>query len=252
MVIGVRSWCEASWRNRRWVASSRAFSSPTRRDSRSAACLRWACQTIAPNIAAISGTSVSSAAGSDPRITSSPMPAAVVAMTAPSTHSVGAVAQVRNPYSSVKLIQMKWNGIVSQPGNTRIAARLIAEKTAHAASSNPGRKGQLSLTANLPNPDHGLTGAELSGSAPGELISLTAHRLDEAEAELGPQAPHAHVDDVRAGVEVVPPDRRQQLPLRDGLARVLGQLAEQQELEPGQRDGAGTDVGDQDRKSTRL
>ena len=65
-------------------------------------------------MAAISGTSVSSATGSVPRATSRPMAAAVVAMTATSTHSVGRGAQVRNPYSSVKLIQMKWKGTVSQ------------------------------------------------------------------------------------------------------------------------------------------
>ena len=67
-------------------------------------------------MAAISGTSVSSAAGSAPRATSTPMAAAVDAMTTPSTHSVGLAAQVRKPYTSVKLIQMKWKGTVSQPG----------------------------------------------------------------------------------------------------------------------------------------
>ena len=46
--------------------------------------------------------------GSEPRATSWPMAAAVVAMTTPSTTSVGRGAQVRNPYTSVKLIQMKW------------------------------------------------------------------------------------------------------------------------------------------------
>ena len=55
----------------------------------------------------MSGTSVSSATDSAPRATSTPMAAPVVAMTAPSTASVGRGAQVRNPYTSVKLIQMK-------------------------------------------------------------------------------------------------------------------------------------------------
>ena len=45
---------------------------------------------MATNTAAISGTSVSSAGGSEPRHTSRPMPAVVVSMTAPSTHMVGA------------------------------------------------------------------------------------------------------------------------------------------------------------------
>ena len=50
IVMGVRSWCEASCRNRRWVASSRAFSSLTRSRSWSASSLRWACHTISQNI----------------------------------------------------------------------------------------------------------------------------------------------------------------------------------------------------------
>ena len=58
------------------------------------------------------------------------MAAAVVAMTTPSTASVGRGAQVRNPYTSVKLIQMKWKGTVSQPANAKIATRLTAENTA--------------------------------------------------------------------------------------------------------------------------
>ena len=79
------------------MASSRAFSSLTRRDSCSAVSLRLACHTIVRNMAAMSGTSVSSAAGSAPRSTSLPMAAAVAAMTTPRTHNVGLGAQVRNP-----------------------------------------------------------------------------------------------------------------------------------------------------------
>ncbi len=96
-MIGVRSWCAASCRNCRWVASKRAFCSLIRRCDRTAACLRWACQAMATKTAAISGTSVSSSGGSEPRHTSTPIPAAVVSITAPSTHMVGAVGQVRNP-----------------------------------------------------------------------------------------------------------------------------------------------------------
>ena len=183
MVIGVRSWCEASCRNRRWVASSRAFSSPNRRDSCSALSLRRACHTMATNMAAISGTSVSSAAGSEPRATSWPMAAAVVAMTTPSTTSVGRGAQVRNPYTSVKLIQMKWKGMVSQPATAKIATRLRAENTAQTVSSNAGRNGQLSLTTTPPSPARR---PARPASAVAELVTLTAHRLDQAEAELGP------------------------------------------------------------------
>ena len=97
MVIGVRSWCEASCRNRRWVASSRAFSSLTRSRSWSASSRRCACQTIIQNMAAISGTSFSSSTDWAPMYTSQPMAANVVAMTTPSTHRVGRVAQTRNP-----------------------------------------------------------------------------------------------------------------------------------------------------------
>ena len=106
-MIGVRSWCAASWRNCRWSVSRRAFCSPISRTECSAASLRWLCQTVATKTAAMSGTSVSSAAGSVPRHTSMPMPDAVVTMTAPSIHIVGPVGQERNPYSSVRLIQMK-------------------------------------------------------------------------------------------------------------------------------------------------
>src|SRR6476660_7108610 len=242
MVIGVRSWCDASWRNLRWVARSRAFSSPTRRDSCSAVSLRRACHTMATNMAAISGTSVSSATGSVPRATSTPMAAPVVAMTTPSTASVGRGAQVRNPYTGVKLIQMKWKGTVSQPANAKIATRLTAENAAHPASSRAGRNGQLSLMANRPSPP---MRSARRPSAAGKLIALTAHRLDQAEAELGPQPPHAHVDHVGARVEVVSPHAREQPALGDRLAEVLRQLTQQQELEPGQRNGPLPDVGDQ-------
>ena len=189
------------------MASSRAFSSLTRRDSCSAVSLRLACHTIARNMAAMSGTSVSSAAGSAPRTTSWPMAAAVAAMTTPSTHSVGRGAQVRNPYSSVKLIQMKWKGTVSQPANAKIAIRLRTEKTAHTASSNAGLNGQLSLMANLPSPE---MRPARPPSVVGELVTFTAYRLDQAEAELGPQASYAHVDHVGARVEVVSPHAGQQ------------------------------------------
>src|SRR5262244_1765903 len=68
----------------------------------------------------------------------------------------------------------------------------------------------------------------------GEPIALTTHRLDQVEAELGAQPPHADVDYVRARVEVVSPYRGEQLALADRLPGVLHQLPEQQELKPGQ------------------
>jgi hypothetical protein len=69
----------------------------------------------------------------------------VVIMTTASTHSVGRVAQTRNPYSRVRLIQMKWNGIVSQFENTRMAARFTTENSAQATSTQATRQGQLKL-----------------------------------------------------------------------------------------------------------
>src|ERR1019366_3753348 len=51
----------------------------------------------------------------------------------PSTHSVGLVAQTRKPYSSVRLIQMKWNGTVSQRAKITIDARLTREKPTQAS-----------------------------------------------------------------------------------------------------------------------
>src|SRR5580692_177062 len=76
-----------------------------------------------------------------------------------------------------------------------------------------------------------------------ELIPGTAHRLDQVETELRPEPPHADVDDVGAGVEVVSPDGRQQLLLAHRLARVLHQRLEQQELQPGQGHRTRADVG---------
>src|SRR5271167_145913 len=102
---------------------------------------------------------------------------------------------------------MRWKGMVSQPGNAKIAIRLMTEKTAHAASSKAGLKGQLSLMADLPNPE--MRSAK-PPSVVGELVTFTAYRLDQVEAELGPQASYAHVDHVGARVEVVSPHAGQQ------------------------------------------
>src|SRR5205085_11122760 len=99
---------------------------------------------------------------------------------------------------SVRLIQMKWNGTVSQFSNLKIASRLTAENAAHAASSSAGRKGQLSRIASRPSPDTRPARPGSLASATGKLVTLTAYRLDQVEAELGPQPPHAHVEYGRA------------------------------------------------------
>src|SRR5580700_9860535 len=62
-----------------------------------------------------------------------------------------------------------------------------------------------------------------------KLVALTAHRLDQAEAQLGPQPAYADVHHVGAGVEIVAPHAGQQLPLGYRLANVLGQLPQKQE-----------------------
>src|SRR5690242_1742465 len=143
---------------------------------------------------------------------------------------------------------MKWKGTVSQPANAKIATRLTAENATHTASSSAGRNGQLSLTADLPSPE---MRSARPPSVVAKLIALTAYRLDQAEAELGSQAPDAHVDHVGARVEVVSPHAGQQPALGHRLTVVLGQLAQQQELQPGQRHRPVPDVGDQARHVQR-
>src|SRR6202042_3845575 len=77
----------------------------------------------------------------------------------------------------------------------------------------------------------------------GELVSGTAHRLDQVEAELRPEPPDADIDDIGTGVEVVTPDGREQLVLAHRLAGVLPQRPQQQELQPGEGDRPAADVG---------
>src|SRR5258707_391544 len=64
----------------------------------------------------------------------------------------------------------------------------------------------------------------------GELVSFTTHRLDQVETEFGAEAADADVDHVGAGIEVVPPHRREQLPLGHRLPGVLHELTEQEEF----------------------
>ena len=113
IVTGVRSSWEASWRNCFSRSSNRAFVWDTRCTSSSAAARRRACQTMARNIADMSGTSASSPGRSVPDIASARIEAPVVTITRPSTNEVCLRFHTRNPYSDVRLTQMKWNGIVS-------------------------------------------------------------------------------------------------------------------------------------------
>src|ERR1700678_3614890 len=112
------------------------------------------------------------------------MPTAVTTRTALAAHSVGPRFQVRNPYTRVRLAQMRWNGIVSQPGNMNMKSRLTRAKIHHATSIARGGYG------------HQKRGSLWVASARHELITLTPHRLDQLEAELGAEPAHAHVDHV--------------------------------------------------------
>src|ERR1700733_8806707 len=150
---------------------------------------------------------------------------------------------------SVMLAQIAWNGTVSQPGYMKIRTRLPSAKTTHNVSSTPGDQGQPSRLSK-----RGCRGARItrgtvaelaSSSLVDKLIALTPHGLDQFEAELGAEAPDAHVYHVRAGIEVVAPHGGEQAVLGHQLPGVLGELAEQQELQPGQRYRPLPDVRDQ-------
>src|SRR5437763_849876 len=101
---------------------------------------------------------------------------------------------------------MKWNGTVSQLANTAIAARFATANTTHAASIHPSRDGHASRSAI----DHAVAGA--------------TDRRDGVGAQLRPKASHADVEDVRGGIEAIPPDGFQQALLRHRRPRVPHEL----------------------------
>src|SRR5215467_932162 len=73
-----------------------------------------------------------------------------------------------------------------------------------------GRLRPVSMSLNLPIARPPALGRK--------LVPGTSHRLDQVESELRAQPPDAHVDHVGAWVEVVAPDRGQQLVLRHRVA----------------------------------
>src|SRR5258708_30037207 len=99
---------------------------------------------------------------------------------------------------------MKWTGIVPQPWNKKIAIRLSSEKIAHArsmpdnrgallaagravrpAAIRPARRAGRRLAGRGRSSDAGggfggPGSSERSGSSGGELVTFTAHRLDQA------------------------------------------------------------------------
>src|SRR6266480_2511103 len=123
---------------------------------------------------------------------------------------------------------MKWNGTVSQREKTTMATRLASENPTQATSSQangqrtggrprghcrpdgwPGQRSPASQCG--PASRFGQCRRPPGTTSGGEPIALTTHRLDQVEAELGAQPPHADVDHVRARIEVVSPDRGKQL-----------------------------------------
>src|SRR5437764_8994681 len=126
----------------------------------------------------------------------------------------------------VRLTQMKWNGTVSQSRNSSIPPRLTTEKRAHPTSSQWNRRTGHSHRSSHTDP-----------------VSLPADRLDDVRSELPAEPRHVHVDDVRAGVEVEAPRRREELLLRQGAAGASHQLAKDEELPLGERHRTGARVG---------
>src|SRR5438034_7524539 len=103
---------------------------------------------------------------------------------------------------------MKWKGIVSQLGQSSIAARFARANASHASSTYLARS---------------------------QPIAAMPNRLDRSlRAEFAAQPPHAHFDDVRVRVEVVSPHVREQALAADDLALVLDEVMQEPELAVGQ------------------
>src|ERR1700677_126929 len=109
-------------------------------------------------------------------------------------------------------------------------SRLARAKIVHTVSITRGGYGQPRR------------GSLLASSVGHELIALTPYRLDQVKAQLGAEPADAHVDHVGPRVELVAPDGGEQLALGDRVPGVLDQLAQQQELKPGEMHRAVADV----------
>src|SRR6202012_4419922 len=79
-------------------------------------------------------------------------------------------------------------------------------------------------------------------SAHAELVPLPPDRLDELVAQLCPQPADTDADDIGVRVAFISPDRGQQLAPGHRPARVPDELLQEQELKPGQRHPAATQV----------
>src|ERR1700736_2492769 len=117
---------------------------------------------------------------------------------------------------------MKWKGTVSQSAKTYIATRFSSAKMPQATSTH--RK---------PRVGH----AQRSGRV--NPVPLPADRFDGLPADLGTKPADVDIDDIRARVEVIPPDGGEQVLLTDGVAGARHQLAQQEKLALGELDAAG-------------
>src|SRR5581483_7932811 len=143
------------------------------------------------------------------------MLAPVARITTLSTDQVSRGSHTRKPYTSVRLIQTKWNGIVSQSGQSPMATQLASAKAPHRSSTRLRRS---------------------------QAVAGIPHRVDgRVRAELLPQPPDADLDDVRAGVEVVAPHLGEETLAADDLAGMDREVVEQPKLTVGQRS---VDVGE--------
>src|SRR5439155_25125201 len=150
---------------------------------------------MARNIADISGTSNNSPQSWSPENASFKINAPVTVTTANNVRYVAAARQTRKPESNVRLIQTKWKGIVSQPGQTAMATKFAIAKAAQATSGHLRRR---------------------------KAIARMAKGFDRrVVAELLAQPPNTDVDDVRVRIEVVAPDLGEQALAADHLAPML-------------------------------
>src|SRR4029450_3383041 len=142
-------------------------------------------------MADMSGTSVSSLHSCVPRETSTVISVPVETITKPSVKAVAPGPQTRNPQTSVRLTQMKWNGTVSHRSQRTIASRFA--------------------TANATQPSS--TALRLSQSVAG-----MANGFDRRPGpEFLAQPADADVDDIRAWIEVITPDLGEQPLAADDL-----------------------------------
>src|SRR3954466_11626191 len=125
------------------------------------------------------------------------------------------MGQSARPYSSAKLAQIRWYGIVSLPGPTYMRYALTPAKISHPPAT--------------------------SALARGEAITNIAHCLDGVGRELVAKASHVNVHDIGAGVESKSPDVGQQFLAGADLAAPVEEMGQERELALGQRNPGRTD-----------